>query len=118
MGAELSYWHVKLQDIPILELPTDRSRLAVQTYNGAYQSTEISVSLLEALRQLNHREGVALTMTLLAVFYTLLYRYKGQEDIAIGVPLANRRQPAVKALIGAFVNTLALCRPFGQSDFS
>ena len=47
-------------------------------------------------------------MTLLAAFQVLLYRYTGQEDFAVGSPIANRRRPEVEGLIGFFVNTLVL----------
>jgi non-ribosomal peptide synthetase component F len=47
-------------------------------------------------------------MTLLAVFKTLLYRYTEQEDILVGTAIANRNRSETEALIGFFVNTLAL----------
>ena len=47
-------------------------------------------------------------MTLLAAFQTLLYRYTGQEDIALGSPIAGRNRGEIEGLIGFFVNTLVL----------
>ena len=47
-------------------------------------------------------------MTLLAAFQVLLYRYSGQDDIAVGVPIAGRTRPQLEGLIGFFVNTLVL----------
>ena len=47
-------------------------------------------------------------MTLLAAFQTLLYRYTGQEDIAVGSPIAGRNRQEIEGLIGFFVNTLVL----------
>ena len=47
-------------------------------------------------------------MVLLAAFYTLLWRYTGQEDIAIGVPIANRHRTEIEEVVGTFVNTLVL----------
>ncbi len=47
-------------------------------------------------------------MTLLAAFQVLLYRYSGQEDIVIGLPIANRNRTEIEGLIGFFVNTLVL----------
>ncbi len=52
-------------------------------------------------------------MTLLAAFQVLLHRYSGQEDIAVGSPIAGRRRPELEGLIGFFVNTLVL-----RSDLS
>ena len=47
-------------------------------------------------------------MTLLAAFQVLLQRYSGQDDIAVGVPIAGRNRPELEGLIGFFVNTLVL----------
>ena len=47
-------------------------------------------------------------MTLLAAFQVLLYRYSGQEDVVVGLPIANRNRTEIEGLIGFFVNTLVL----------
>src|SRR5262249_55619797 len=60
------------------------------------------------LKQLSQREGVTLFMTLLAGFKILLSRYTGQDDIVVGTPIANRRLAETEALIGFFLNTLAI----------
>ncbi len=114
LESQLEYWKQKLDGLPpVLELPTDRPRPAVQTYNGAHESFELSSVLSEALAELSRREGATLFMTLLAAFQTLLYRYTGQEDIAVGTPIANRNRSEIEGLIGFFVNTLVL-----RTDFS
>ena len=57
---------------------------------------------------LSVQEGVTLYMTFLAGFVALLHRLTGQEDIAVGTPIANRNWLAIEGLIGTFVNTLVL----------
>ena len=57
------------------------------------------------LQALAQREGVTLFMLLLASFQTLLHRYSGQNDIRVGVPIANRNRVETEGLIGFFVNT-------------
>jgi len=47
-------------------------------------------------------------MTLLAAFQVLLSRYSGQDDIAIGTPIAGRNRAEIEGLIGFFVNTLVM----------
>src|SRR5207237_6763653 len=81
LETQLSYWKKQLQGVPVLQLPTDRPRPAVQTFHGASQSLVLPRSLAEALKRLSRQEGVTLFMTLLAAFKTLLCRYTGQEDI-------------------------------------
>jgi amino acid adenylation domain-containing protein len=109
LSTQLNYWKQQLKDAPgLLELPTFRSRPAVQTYRGAYHSLALSQELSVALIQLSKRTGVTLFMTLLAAFQTLLYRYTGQDDILVGTPIANRNRKEIEGLIGFFVNTLVM----------
>ncbi|MBD2453057.1 amino acid adenylation domain-containing protein [Nostoc sp. FACHB-87] len=109
LQTQLSYWKKQLQDIPAaLQLPTDRPRPTVQTSNGAQQSLELSEVLINRLKAIAHQKGVTLYMLLLAAFQTFLYRYTGQDDIAVGSPIANRNRDEIKGLIGFFVNTLVL----------
>ncbi|MBD1918089.1 MULTISPECIES: non-ribosomal peptide synthetase [Cyanophyceae] len=108
LEKQLSYWRQQLQDLPVLELPSDRPRPAVQTYQGATYPVHISPTLSQALETFSQQSGASLFMTLLAAFQTLLYRYTGQEDIAIGSPIANRHRSEVEGLIGFFVNSLVM----------
>ncbi|MEH2022780.1 amino acid adenylation domain-containing protein [Nostoc sp.] len=108
LEKQLNYWEKQLDGISILNLPTDRPRLAVQTYQGARQSLQLSKSLSKALLALGQQEGVTLFITLLAAFKVLLYRYTQQEDIAIGSPIANRNRSEIEGIIGFFVNSLVL----------
>jgi amino acid adenylation domain-containing protein len=105
----LNYWKQLLGgSLPMLELPTDRPRPAVQTHQGAKHSLRLSKELSEALKALSRREEATLFMTLLAAFQTLLYRYCGQEDIIVGSPIAGRNRAEIEELIGCFLNSLAM----------
>ncbi|MEH1944165.1 MAG: amino acid adenylation domain-containing protein [Nostoc sp.] len=108
LEKQLSYWQKQLDGISMLNLPTDRPRLAAQTYQGARQPLQLSKSLSKALLALGQQEGVTLFITLLTAFQILLYRYTQQEDIAIGSPIANRNRSEIEGLIGFFVNSLVL----------
>ncbi len=109
LEAQLAYWKQQLSGSPpLLELPTDRPRPAVQTFNGAYQTFSLSESLSRAVKALCQTEGATLFMTLLAAFQVLLHRYTGQEDINVGTPIANRNRAEIEGLIGFFVNTLVM----------
>ncbi|HEY6190004.1 MAG TPA: amino acid adenylation domain-containing protein, partial [Pyrinomonadaceae bacterium] len=108
LDAQLSYWREQLADAPVLQLPTDRPRPAVQSYRGAHHSVRLDAALTDELKRISRQEGVTLFMLLLAAFQTLLSRYSGQEDIVVGSPIANRTRAEVEGLIGFFVNTLVL----------
>ncbi len=109
LEGQLTYWKKQLGGaLPVLELPTDRPRPAVQSHRGARRNVEMPKSLAEGLRGLSQREGVTLFMTLVAAFQTLLMRYTSQEDIIVGTGVANRDGAQTEDLIGFFVNTLVL----------
>ena len=106
---QLGYWRRQLAGSPpLLELPTDRPRPAVQTFAGDYRSFTLTPDLTRRLKALAQREGATLFMTLLAAFEVLLYRYTGQTDFNVGTPIANRNRADIEGLIGFFVNTLVL----------
>lgn len=113
LARQLSYWRSQLQNLTMLQLPSDRSRPSVQSYRGATYPLQLSPTLTQALETLSQQSGSSLFMTLLAAFQTLLYRYTGQEDIAIGSPIANRHRSELEGLIGFFVNSLVM-----RSDLS
>ncbi len=109
LEQQLGYWKKQLAGAPpVLELPTDYPRPAVQTFNGAHRSLRLTAELSRGLKELTQREGVTLFMTLLAAFQTLLSRYSGQDDIVVSTGIANRNRAETEPLIGFFVNTLVL----------
>ncbi|MGZ8498342.1 MAG: amino acid adenylation domain-containing protein [Candidatus Binatia bacterium] len=108
LDKQLSYWRKQLDGLSTLQLPTDHPRPALQTYRGWSHSIELSTQLTAAIEGLVQREGVTLFITLLAAFQTLLCRYCGQQDIAVGTPVAGRTRQETDGLIGLFVNTLVL----------
>ncbi len=106
---QLDYWIEQLKGLPArLDLPTDRPRPAVQTLNGERYTFTLPEELTGRIKALARSEGVTLFMTLLAAFQTLLMRYTGEEDLAVGTPIAGRNRPEMANLIGFFVNTLVM----------
>ena len=109
LESQLNYWKQQLQGIPpLLELPTDRPRPPVQTFQGSSESFELSAELTQKLKTLTQKAEATLFMSLLGAFIVLLHRYSGQEDIIVGSPIANRNRVETESLIGFFVNSLVL----------
>ncbi|HEY0735253.1 MAG TPA: amino acid adenylation domain-containing protein, partial [Herpetosiphonaceae bacterium] len=109
LNQQLSFWKQQLGGgLPLLELPTDHPRPAVQSFKGGRHTIALPKDLAQALHSLSRREGVTLYMTLLAAFQTLLHHYTRQHDLVIGTPTAGRSQPETENLIGFFINTLVL----------
>ncbi len=112
LEREIAYWRETLAGIPVLELPADRPRrFAGGAIPGAC-SFALPPSLTAELVQLGRQTGVTLFMVLLAAFDVLLYRYTGEEDVAVGSPIANRTRREIEGLVGFFVNTLVLRTTF------
>ncbi len=116
LQQQLDYWRDYLADLPpLLELPTDHPRPAVQTYRGQTYQFTLAQELIQPFKQLAESTGATPFMVMLATFSLLLHRYSGQEDIAVGTPIANRNRTEVEQLIGFFVNTLVLRSQFSNN---
>ncbi|MCV3216977.1 amino acid adenylation domain-containing protein [Plectonema radiosum NIES-515] len=106
---QLNYWKAQLADAPpLLELPTDHPRPAVQSFQGASHSFTLPKGLSEQLKAFSSQSRTTLFMVLQAAFAILLHRYSAQEKILVGTPSANRNHLGIEPLIGFFVNMLVL----------
>ncbi|MCP5108987.1 MAG: amino acid adenylation domain-containing protein, partial [bacterium] len=104
-----NYWLKEFaNEIPVLNLPEDFPRPAIQGFEGGLVTFEIEEMHTTALKTLALDEGATLFMLLLASFNILLSKLSGQEDIVVGTPVAGRRHSDLENIIGMFVNTLAL----------
>src|SRR5205809_153698 len=108
LEEQLSYWRRQLEGLATLELPTDRPRPPVQGFDGAWRFRLLPTGLMDRVKALSQREGATAFMTLLAAFSTVLQRYSGHDDIAVGSLIANRTRSELEGLIGFFANTLVL----------
>ncbi|MHB0876073.1 MAG: amino acid adenylation domain-containing protein, partial [Anaerolineae bacterium] len=103
------YWTAKLAGLPpTLELATDHPRPARMSGRGGSVSAGIDATLTAKLRRVGHEHGATLFMTLLAGFGSLLGRYAGTTDVAVGSPAAGRTRSDLEGLIGLFANTIVL----------
>ena len=117
MQVQLNYWRTRLQGMSsVLELPTDFPRPPQQTYRGAQFAVHIDPELEAALKRLARSETATLFVVLLAGLQVLLAKYSGQNDVAVGAPIANRNRPEIEDLIGFFANTLVLRGEIGPQD--
>jgi amino acid adenylation domain-containing protein len=109
LEEQLAYWKRQLKNAPaFLDLPTDRPRLPVESFNGDIARLRLSPELTRKLNGLAQAENATLFMVLLAAFQVLLSRLSGQTDLVVGVPIASRSHAEIEGLIGFFANTLPL----------
>ncbi|WP_425086162.1 amino acid adenylation domain-containing protein, partial [Streptomyces hainanensis] len=105
----LEYWTSHLpQEVPILNLPTDKPRPAVMTHNGASEFFVLDEELSSRVHALAREHNVTVFMVLLAAYYVLLHRYSGQDDVIVGSPVTGRTQEEFASVYGYFVNPLPL----------
>ena len=93
---------------PVLDLPTDAPRPAIQTFRGAVVRMELPPEVAAGLRRLAGERGASLFTVLLAAVQALLHRVTGQDDIVIGAPVSGRNHPDLEDQVGLYVNTLPL----------
>ncbi|MEM7349874.1 MAG: amino acid adenylation domain-containing protein [Acidobacteriota bacterium] len=109
LAQQLAYWKERLADCPpLLELPADRPRPAVQTYRGAIEEVTVPKTLRDRLLAYGRPRRATLFVTLLAAVKILLYRTTDRGDLPVGATIAGRDQPEVEPLVGFFANTLVL----------
>jgi thioesterase domain-containing protein len=109
-AGQLQYWRNQLSDLPVSRLPMEPAprTKSVSVACVATQPIELSLQLVDALKNMGESEGATFFMTMLAAFQVLLAQYSGQEDIVVSSPVADRRFAEAEPLIGFFVNTLVL----------
>ncbi len=108
LTEQRDYWTSQLAGLPDLQMPTDRPRPAVQTFQGATVRFPVPAELVRALRQRCRDEDVTLYMATLAAWTIVLGRHANQEDFGVGTPVANRPLPELESLIGFFANTVVI----------
>ncbi len=109
MQKQEAYWLAAFAgEIPVLNLPTDESRPAMQSFAGNALNFALDAEMTSRLKSLALQQGATLYMTLLAAYNVLLARYSGQNDIIVGTPVAGRTHVDIARTVGMFINTLAM----------
>ena len=108
LAADLGYWRGQLAGLEPLELHTDRPRPRCWNPGGGTVEFRVPPAVTQALANLGRSRGATLYMTVLTAFLTLLARYTGRTDLAVGTPVAGRSRREVKDLIGFFINTVII----------
>ncbi|MBS1664518.1 MAG: amino acid adenylation domain-containing protein [Bacteroidetes bacterium] len=112
-----NWWtHLFHGELPVVDLPSDKKRPALKTYNGERLNADFSSSLEKSLKTFCHGQGCTLFMGLVAAVDLLIYRYTGLKDIIIGTPVTGRNHRELEEQIGFYANTLALRTTFTEED--
>lgn len=114
LQQQLDFWSRHLADAPaVLDLPTDRARPAMQSFQGGLCSTQIPAALYARLQAFAREQQVTLSILMFAAFQTLLARYSGQDRVVAAMGVAGRSRFELETVVGFFINMLPL-----QADVS
>jgi 3-oxoacyl-(acyl-carrier-protein) synthase/aryl carrier-like protein len=100
----LRFWRAELAGLPTRELPLDRPRPAVQSFDGDLVEFAVDARAAEAARRFSREHGVTTFVTMLALVDALLHRWAGLTDVVVGVATSGRTHPATHDLVGYFNN--------------
>jgi acyl-CoA synthetase (AMP-forming)/AMP-acid ligase II/acyl carrier protein len=109
VDEDLAFWRETLRDAPtLLDQPVDRPRPPIMSFRGNKKQFEFDPVLTNDLRQLCRQQQTSLFTVVAAALGAVMHRYTGQDDILIGIPIADRERPELQPLIGFLVDTHAL----------
>ncbi|MEP7311423.1 MAG: amino acid adenylation domain-containing protein [Pseudomonadota bacterium] len=109
LARSLVYWDKQLAgELPVLQLPSDRPRPPVQTFDGRRPLVKFPLQLSLQIKRLARQEQATLYMVLLGALQILLHRYTGESDILVGTAVANREREELQGIVGCFVNNIVL----------
>jgi len=113
------YWMGVFSDeIPVLKMPTDYRRPAVQSYEGNKIEFTLNSEVTKRLKAICSSSGATMYMVLFAAYNVLLHKYTGQSDIIVGLPIAGRQHDSLENVIGVFINTIIMRnRPTADKTF-
>ena len=110
LQTSLAFWKNALSgDLPLLQLPLDHPRPPVQRHRGAICARTIGLDVATTVRQAALRANTTSFTVLLTAYIALLHRYTGQDDLLVGVPVANRNRAETEGVVGFFLNNLYNC---------
>ncbi|MGE5423734.1 MAG: condensation domain-containing protein, partial [Syntrophothermus sp.] len=108
-SSQIAYWKKELEGIPDqLQLPFDFPRPKQLRFKGAEYYFRIDEKLRAALSVLSKHHGTSLLVPMMSAYAVLLSKYSLQNDIVIGVPVANRSREELQMLVGVLINSLPM----------
>ena len=117
LEKSLSYWEEHLAGAPaLLELPTDHDRQENRARHAGYADITLPSDMRVSLEALALDRGTTLFGVLMGAYGLMLSRLAGQDEVVVGTPSAGRVLSGSEALVGFFVNTLALRLTPGMSQ--
>ncbi|HVV94021.1 MAG TPA: condensation domain-containing protein, partial [Hyphomicrobiales bacterium] len=105
---ETGYWRRQLAGAPYFEVPPDRLRPPVPTYNGIILAEILPPELSEGMEAAAKRHNVTLFSLGCAITAAVLHGVTAAPEIVVGTQIAGRDEPDLEGLIGVFINNLVI----------
>ena len=94
IAAQLTYWEQALAGMPErLVLPTDRPYPAVADHRGASVAVDWPAELQQRVARVAREHNATSFMVVQAAMAVLLSKLSASTDVAVGFPIAGRRDP-------------------------
>ncbi|MCK6544570.1 amino acid adenylation domain-containing protein [Myxococcota bacterium] len=104
-----AFWRAELaRTTSVLDLPGDRQRPPLSTYEGSYHHFHIDARLAQGLRDLGARLGQKPFETMLTTFQLLLGRMAQEEQFFVGTLMSGRTLPRFAPMAGYFTNVVPI----------
>ena len=110
------YWIAELNNPPILKLPWHKATKSSSDFKGRYFRFEIDAELQSLVEHIKSVESISANNIFLAAYFILLHKLTLDADLLIATPVSTRSRNEFNALIGDFVNTLAIRVKFDSSS--
>ncbi|MCW3465320.1 non-ribosomal peptide synthetase [Chitinophaga nivalis] len=106
--SQEKFWLQHLRGpLPVLELPTDFKRPAPFAFDSRTIYFDFPPQLSRQLHDLAGTQQTTLFILLFTAYTVLLHKYTDQEDLIVGIPMANRPYADQQELAGMLVNMVA-----------
>ena len=102
-------------DVPVINLPFDRPRPPRQTFNTSSLFLTLTTTVTQQVKAFANAEHISLHGLLMSLFFVLLHRYTGQQDILIGSPRSEQGHRRYKGVVGYFDNPLPIRTQFTEN---
>lgn len=105
----LAYWKKQLSGtLHPVTIPADHPRLPVPSHIGATYEARLSEELTRKMRELAKSRQVSLAALFLGIYKVFLYKYTGQSDIFVSLPVIGRPQRRFDSVVGMFINLVVI----------
>ncbi|MFI9236941.1 amino acid adenylation domain-containing protein [Streptomyces sp. NPDC053079] len=109
----LDYWHRHYDGMVPAELPTDRPRQEVASYDSGVFHWRLPLEVVTAARRLGESAHATLYMTLLAAMKLVISARSASPDVLVGMPMAGRGRDELENVVGLVSKLLAVRTDLG-----